>query len=102
MSQTVTISSVNANLPVNIYYCDSMSASCVFVSTVSVFPYTFTVPDPYDNGDFVIKIIDNENCVIGNTILLTPTPTPTISVTPTNTPTVTPTNTPTPTVTPSV
>ena len=108
MSQTVTISSVNANLPVNIYYCDSMSASCVFVSTVSVFPYTFTVPSPYDTDNFIVKIIDSEGCVIGHQMIITtptptPTNTPTPSITPTNTPTpsITPTNTPTPSITPT-
>jgi len=115
MSQEVTISSVTANTPVDIYYCDSMSASCVYVATVSTFPYTFDVLDPYDNGDFVIKIVDTQSCEIGQVILVTPTitptntptPTPTITVTPTNTstttptPTITPTNTLTPTITPT-
>ena len=105
MSQQVTITSVTANTPVEIYYCDSMSASCVYVSTVSVFPYTFDVPDPYDNGDFIVKIVDTEGCEIGHEIYLTPTPTPTTTLTstptPTNTSTVTPTNSSTPTVTPT-
>ena len=55
MSQLVTISSVTANTPVNIYYCDSTGSSCVYVETVSVFPYTFNVPDPYDLSDYRIK-----------------------------------------------
>ena len=115
MSQEVTISSVTANTPVDIYYCDSMSASCVYVATVSTFPFTFDVLDPYDYTDFVIKIVDTQSCEIGQVILVTPTqtppntvtPTPTITVTPTNTstntptPTVTPTNTTTPTLTPT-
>lgn len=105
MSQEVTITTVTANLPVQIYYCDSTSGSCVYEATVAVFPYTFTVPDPYDNGDFVIKIVDCQNCEIGYEVYLTPTPTPTTTLTstptPTNTSTVTPTNTPTPTVTPT-
>lgn len=99
MSQDVTISSVTANTPVDIYYCDSMSASCVYVATVATFPYTFEVPDPYDNGDFVVKIVDTQNCEIGQIILITPTPTP--SITPTLTPTETQTSTPTPTITPT-
>jgi hypothetical protein len=105
MSQEVTISSITANTPVDIYYCDSMSASCVYVATVATFPYTFDVLDPYDNGDFVIKIVDTQNCEIGHTIELTPTPTPTTTVTPTPTTSVTPTqtssSTPTPTITPT-
>jgi len=93
MSQEVTISSVTANTPVDIYYCDSMSASCVYVATVATFPYTFDVLDPYDNGDFVIKIVDTQSCEIGQIIEVTPTPTPTTTVTPTPTTSVTPTQT---------
>ena len=116
MSQEVTISSVTANTPVDIYYCDSMSASCVYVATVATFPYTFDVLDPYDNGDFVIKIVDTQSCETGQIIEVTPTPTPTTTATPTPTtsvtptqtssttptPTVTPTNTVTPTITPTI
>lgn len=126
MSQLVTITSVTANTPVDIYYCNSFSASCVFVSTVSVFPFEFYVPSPYDEMDFVIKILDTQGCNVGDTIFITPTPTssvtptmtPTITSTPTQTitssvtltmtptntgtPTMTPTNTSTPTQTPSI
>lgn len=97
MSESVTITSVTANTPVDIYYCTALSASCVYVATVSSFPYTFQVPDPYDNDDYVIKIIDSESCEVGHTIDITPTPTK--SATPTPTPTITPTVTVTPSVT---
>jgi hypothetical protein len=103
MSQQVTITSVTANTPVEIYYCDSFSASCVYVSTVSVFPYTFDVPPPYNESNIVIKIEDTEGCIDGEIVYITPTPTasitPTVTKTPTNTPTQTQTSTNTPTVT---
>jgi hypothetical protein len=109
MPQEITITSVTANTPVDIYYCDSMSASCVYVSTVAVFPYVFSVPAPYDEEDIVIKIVDTQGCVDGDIIYITPTPTPsitpsntvtpTVTTTPTNTPTQTTTTTPTPTTT---
>jgi hypothetical protein len=56
MSQIVEITSVTANTPVDIYYCNSFSASCVFVSTVSIFPYEFEVPSPYSETNFIIKM----------------------------------------------
>jgi hypothetical protein len=106
MSQLVTITSVTANTPVDIYYCDSFSANCIFVSGVTVFPYTFTVPSPYDETNIVIKIIDSESCVDGEVIPISPTPTssvtPTITPTQTQTPTNTPTQTQTPTMTSTV
>lgn len=101
MGQEVVITSVTANTPVDIYYCDSLSADCVSVATVSVFPFTFTVPDPYDYTDFVIKIIDTQGCVDGDIIYITPTPTANVTPSYTNTPTMTstPTFTPTNTIT---
>lgn len=126
MPQQVIITSVTANTPVDIYYCDSMSASCVYVATVATFPYTFDVPAPYDETNIVIKIEDTQGCIDGEIIYITPTPTPsitpsntatpTMTITPTRTPTqtitttptttstltLTPTNTPSPTVTPVV
>ena len=102
MSQLVTITSVTANTPVEIYYCDSTSGSCVYVSTVSVFPYTFDVPSPYDEEDIVIKIVDTQNCIDGQIIAITPTPTQTQTSTPNSTPTNTPTNSSTPNITSSV
>lgn len=102
MSQQVTITSVTANTPVDIYYCDSTSGSCVFVSTVAVFPYTFDVPEPYDETDIVIKIEDVNGCIDGDIIYITPTPTSSVTPTVTKTPTNTPTETQTPTVTPTM
>ena len=102
MSQQVTITSVTANTPVDIYYCDSTSGSCVFVSTVAVFPYTFDVPEPYDETDIVIKIEDVNGCIDGDIIYITPTPTSSVTPTVTQTPTNTPTETQTPTVTPTM
>lgn len=101
MTQQVTISSITANTPVDIYYCDSLSANCQFVASAITFPYTFTVSSPAADTDFTIKIIDSQNCEEILPILITPTPTSSLSPTPTQTPTYTPSTTPTTTVTPS-
>jgi hypothetical protein len=105
MSQLVTISSITANTPVEIYYCDVFSANCVYVSSETVFPYQFVIPSPYDETNFLVKIIDSEGCENGDIIYVTPTATPFVSgsqnLTPTPTKTPTPTNTKTPTNTPT-
>jgi hypothetical protein len=115
MAQEVTITSVTANTPVCIYYCNSLSGDCVSVATVSVFPFTFTVPDSASTENIIIKIVDTQGCVDGDIIYITPTPTPSITpslsfsptptvtstITPTNTNTQTPTNSVTPTFTPT-
>jgi hypothetical protein len=112
MIEQVTISSISANLPVNVYYCDSLSANCVFVQTVLEFPFTFSVPPPYSDTSFLVKIVDSDSCEVGNMIYtstlpptstVTRTPTSTLTTktpTMTNTPTKTP-ETPTPTVSPT-
>jgi len=102
MSQQVTITSVTANTPVDIYYCNSMSGSCVFVSTVATFPFTFNVPPPYNETNIIIKIEDVNGCIDGDVIYITPTPTSSVTPTVTKTPTNTPTSTQTPTVTPTM
>lgn len=99
MAEQITISSITANTPVDIYYCNSMSASCVYVATVAVFPFTFDVPISYSYTDFVVKIVDSQSCEDGMTIYITPTPTPSITPTNTLTPTLTQTQTITPTLT---
>lgn len=115
MSQIITISSLTANTPYDIYYCDSMSANCVYVTSATTYPVSFSVPTSASTNDFIIKIIDSQGCQVSEFVYITPTPTnystntptPTISQTPTLTPTitntitVTPSNTITSTVTPS-
>lgn len=98
MSEIIKITSITANTPVDVYYCDAMSASCVFVGSATTIPYEFVVPSPIDEQDFLIKLVDSEGCEIGEFVYITPTPTP--NVTPTTTPTTT--MTPTQTLTPSV
>ena len=101
MSQSITITTVTANTPVDIYYCDAFSANCEFVSSASTFPYTFLVPETASTTNFLIKIIDISGCTIGEFVYITPTPTSSVTPTPTLTPTYTPTTTQTQTQTPS-
>jgi len=102
MGQQVTITSVTANTPVEIYYCDSLNTNCVYVATVATFPFSFDVPNPYDFVDYVIEIRDVNGCIDTNTVLITPTQTTSVTPTMTQTPTITPTNTATPTTTPTI
>ena len=65
MGQLVTLTSITANTPAEIYYCGPTSGDCVYVATISVVPFTFVVPDPVDNTTYLIKIIDANGCVDG-------------------------------------
>lgn len=99
MSLEITITSLYANTPVLVEYCDALSANCVTVGKFTSAPIVFNVPSPYSDTDFVIKITDDQDCIIGEVVPISPTPTQT--VTQTQTPSFTPTTTVTPTITPT-
>ena len=99
MSQLVTISSITAATPVDLYYCDAMSANCQFVASVSTFPYSFTVPSPAADVNFIVKLVDSDGCIIEHWVYVVPSATPTNTPTSGLSPTPTTTNTATPTVT---
>lgn len=101
MSTQITISSITANTPVDIYY-SAATGSTLVVSGQTNFPYSFTIPSPVDQTNYVVECIDSENCVIEQIFNITPTPTPTITATQTTTPTPTLTPSPTHTITPSI
>lgn len=44
MPLEITISSVTANTPVDIYVCELDGSNCAYISTVSTFPFTFSAP----------------------------------------------------------
>lgn len=69
MAVVVTITAFTANTPVDLYYCDALSASCVFVTSTSIFPYQFTVPSPYDEDNFIIKMVDSQTCEVIKVVL---------------------------------
>jgi hypothetical protein len=102
MSQFVTIQSVTANTPVDIYYCNSGGGDCQFVASVATFPFSFYVPSPYSESTIVIKIEDTQGCIDEIPIDITPTPTPNVTKTPTMTPTPSYSPTLSPTQTPSM
>lgn len=115
----VSITSVNGTPPFNIYVCDTYQYTCVSAATTNeiITNYiTFELPAAFNMvPEFIIKVIDFNNCVSIQTYnqCVTPTqtptvtpssqtPTPTPSITPSSqTPTPTPTNSPTPSITPT-
>lgn len=64
MSLLVTITTITANTPVDVYYCDSIGDNCIFVETRTIFPFQFLVPSPYDEDSVIVKIIDSQTCEV--------------------------------------
>ena len=107
MDIQVTINNITGETPYEIYLCQGDGTGCFYMATISTLPYVFNIPPPYNSSlQYMLKIIDNNGCIITGVenvdMGITPTPTITNTQTPTNTPTNTETPTQTPTVTPTV
>jgi hypothetical protein len=105
----VQITNIEGLEPFDIFVCDSNEQNCLWVANIfkSQLPYSFYLPELFQSygNNFVIKSVDSNLCSFStDSVMATPTPTPTNTQTPTNTPTntLTPTNTPTNTLTPTV
>ena len=108
MAIQVSIYTITGQSPYDIYICQTGGTGCFYMATITSAPYVFDIPAPYNTSDaYMLKIIDDNGCVITGIssvepcVSVTPTITPTVTPTNTVTPTVTPTNTVTPTVTPT-
>ena len=67
----ITINAVTGATPCQVYICDNPITTCFWISNISSFPYTFSVPSILDTQtDFTLKIVDDNGCVI--TTILTP------------------------------
>jgi hypothetical protein len=102
MAIEVTINSVTGQSPYDIYICQTGGTGCFYMATITSVPYTFTIPQPYNTStSYMLKLIDNNGCIITGVQNVEVCVTPTVTPTSTTTPTVTPTQTNTPSITPS-
>lgn len=90
MPLQVTISSLSGTPNYNVYVCDSMGASCTYVTTIAGPSAVINVPPPLDNDlNICVKIIDALGCEIlycNSTPAVSPSVSPTPSVTPSSSP----------------
>lgn len=65
MAIQVTIDGITGTSPYDIYLCQSNGTGCFYISTISVIPYIFDIPEPYNNStSYMVKVIDANNCVV--------------------------------------
>jgi hypothetical protein len=66
MATIVSLTATTGTFPLDIWVCDSCSttATCVYYDTTNTLPYSFTLPEEYENNAiYAIKVIDNLGCV---------------------------------------
>jgi hypothetical protein len=67
MEIQVTINSITAQEPYDIYICQSGGTGCFYISTIndSDIPYIFDIPTPYNNSEsYMLKVVDDNDCEI--------------------------------------
>ena len=63
MSTFININIIAGQSPFNIYLCDNPITTCVYIDTITLFPYEFQLPSILEGqNDFTLKVIDNNEC----------------------------------------
>ena len=71
MPTTITINDISGATPYDVYVCDSSEITCIYVETVGSgdLPTNFDVPSIMEGQtSYVLKIVDNNNCVVTETL----------------------------------
>jgi hypothetical protein len=71
MDTNITITSITGISPYDVYVCDTGYTTCVYVSTINSgdLPYSIMIPSIFSSfTDFVVKVIDDNDCVITENI----------------------------------
>ena len=71
MTKLITITNLVGVEPYDIYLCDNLYGSCIYINTIMDVdvPYTFTVPAIFlPSSNVGVKAVDNHKCEIKNTV----------------------------------
>jgi len=71
MPTDITINNISGTTPFDVYVCDTGYTSCIYVSTITSgeLPYTFEIPPVYSSlTNFIVKVVDDNDCVVTNTV----------------------------------
>lgn len=73
MPTVITINTISGTTPYDIYVCDSSEINCIYINTINsgALPTNFTIPSIIEGQpSYVLKIIDDNNCVIKENLTL--------------------------------
>ncbi len=71
MPTEIIINDISGATPFDLYLCDDPLTTCIYVDTVSSFPYSFNVPNIMDDQlSYNLKVIDNNGCELINNLIV--------------------------------
>lgn len=73
MPTNILINNISGSTPFNVYLCDQLNITCIYIDTLpsSSLPYTFQVPTIMEGQiSFNLKVIDNNGCTSTSNILI--------------------------------
>lgn len=73
MPTTITINNISGATPYDVYVCDSSEITCIYIETITSgdLPTNVNVPSVMEGqSSYVLKIIDNNNCVVKETLTI--------------------------------
>lgn len=63
MSTFININVIAGQAPFDIYLCDNPITNCIYIDTITSFPYEFQIPVVIEGqNDYTLKVIDNNEC----------------------------------------
>jgi hypothetical protein len=69
MTTEVTINDITGVTPFDVYICDTSQITCVYITTITTTPFVFNIPVLLEGQpSYVLKIVDDNNCIITQTL----------------------------------
>jgi hypothetical protein len=73
MPTNININNISGATPFNVYLCDSLNVTCIYIDTIpsTSLPYDFEVPTIMSSQtSFNLKVVDNNGCTSISNILI--------------------------------
>lgn len=67
MSELIKIENIdNGTSPFFVYVCDLNEENCIYIDEIEEndVPYEFEIPTGYQNSNFLVRLLDQNNCKI--------------------------------------
>ena len=71
MPTDITITGLGGLSPFDVYVCDTVMTTCIYVDTITSgdVPYLFEIPSVFSSlNNFTVKVVDDNDCVVSSNL----------------------------------